>query len=72
LRWITPPLAPRSSSSISKNVIAALCTAFDKKQQLTTEILLAEIHSTQPLSVTRSEEIQSIRAWAKTRTVPAD
>jgi AAA+ superfamily predicted ATPase len=61
-----------SGAEIEQVIIAALYTAFDKKQQLTTEILLAEIRSTQPLSVTRAEEVQSIREWAKTRTVPAD
>jgi AAA+ superfamily predicted ATPase len=61
-----------SGAEIEQSIIAGLYTAFDKKQQLTTEILLAEIHSTQPLSVTRAEEIESIRAWAKSRTVPAD
>jgi hypothetical protein len=49
-----------------------LYTAFDRKQQLTTAILLEEIRGTQPLSVTRAEEIQAIREWAKSRAVPAD
>jgi hypothetical protein len=49
-----------------------LYTAFAQKQQLTTEILLAEIGGTQPLSVTRAEDIQAIRDWAKNRAVPAD
>jgi len=42
------------------------------KQQLDTEILIVEIQGTQPLSVTRAEEVASIRQWAKTRAVPAD
>jgi len=49
-----------------------LYTAFGLKQQLSTEILLAEIGATQPLSVTRAEEITAIRGWAKSRAVPAD
>ncbi len=53
-------------------IIAGLYTAFAQKEQLTTEVLLAEIRSTQPLSVTRAEEVQSIRQWAKTRAAPAD
>jgi hypothetical protein len=52
--------------------VAGLYTAFSQKQQLSTEIVLAEIHATQPLSVTRMEDIQAIREWAKSRTVPAD
>jgi hypothetical protein len=53
-------------------IVAALYTAFAQKQQLTTEVLLQEMHSTQPLSVTRAEEVASIREWAKTRAAPAD
>jgi len=49
-----------------------LYTAFSQKRQLSTDVLIAEIHATQPLSVTRAEEIQSIRDWAKSRAVPAD
>ncbi|HEY6384203.1 MAG TPA: hypothetical protein VIX91_00815 [Candidatus Acidoferrum sp.] len=49
-----------------------MSTAFAQKQRLTTEILLAEIRATQPLSVTRAEEVESIRQWAKTRAAPAD
>jgi len=61
-----------SGAEIEQVIVAALYTAFNAKQQLTTEILIAEIQSTRPLSVTRAEEVQSIRDWAKTRAVPAD
>ena len=61
-----------SGAEIEQAIIAGLYTAFAQKQQLTTEILLAEIHSTQPLSVTRAEEVEAIREWAKTRAAPAD
>ena len=61
-----------SGAEIEQVIVAALYTAFNAKQQLNTEILLAEIQATQPLSVTRAEEVQSIREWAKTRAVPAD
>jgi len=61
-----------SGAEIEQSIVAALYTAFDQKAQLTTAILLSEIRSTQPLSVTRAEDIQSIRAWAKTRASPAD
>jgi len=49
-----------------------LYTAFGQKQQLTTEILLGQIRGTQPLSVTRAEDVQAIREWAKARAVAAD
>ena len=61
-----------SGAEIEQVIVAGLYTAFNAKQQLNTEILLAEIQGTQPLSVTRAEEVQSLREWAKTRAVPAD
>jgi ATP-dependent 26S proteasome regulatory subunit len=61
-----------SGAEIEQAIIAALYTAFSARQQLTTEIVIAEIQSTRPLSVTRAEEVQAIREWAKTRAVPAD
>jgi SpoVK/Ycf46/Vps4 family AAA+-type ATPase len=61
-----------SGAEIEQAIIAGLYTAFAQKEHLTTEVLLAEIRSTQPLSVTRAEEVQSIRQWAKTRAAPAD
>ncbi len=61
-----------SGAEIEQAIISALYSAFAQKQQLTTEILVAEIRSTQPLSVTRAEEVESIRQWAKTRAAAAD
>ena len=61
-----------SGAEIEQAIVSGLYTAFSQKQQLSTEILLAEIKSTQPLSVTRAKEIASIRDWAKNRAVPAD
>jgi ATP-dependent 26S proteasome regulatory subunit len=61
-----------SGAEIEQAIVAGLYTAFAQKQQLSTEILIGEIRGTQPLSVTRAEDIQAIRDWAKTRAVPAD
>jgi SpoVK/Ycf46/Vps4 family AAA+-type ATPase len=61
-----------SGAEIEQVIVAGLYTAFSQKQQLSTNILLAEIQGTRPLSVTRAEEITSIRNWARTRAVPAD
>jgi len=61
-----------SGAEIEQAIVASLYTAFNAKQQLSTEVLLGEIQSTQPLSVTRAEEVQAIREWAKTRAVSAD
>src|SRR5439155_23099642 len=61
-----------SCAEIEQAIVSGLYTAFAQKQQLNTEILVAEIRGTQPLSVTRAEDIQAIRDWAKKRAVPAD
>jgi SpoVK/Ycf46/Vps4 family AAA+-type ATPase len=61
-----------SGAEIEQSIAAALYTAFNAKQQLSTEILVAEIRSTQPLSVTRGEDVAAIRDWARTRAVAAD
>src|SRR5271166_3853272 len=61
-----------SGAEIEQAIVSGLYTAFSQKQQLSTETLLGEIRSTQPLSVTRAEEITAIRDWAKNRAVPAD
>jgi len=61
-----------SGAEIEQAIVAGLYTAFNRKQQLSTDILLEEIHATQPLSVTRAEEITAIREWARNRAVPAD
>jgi len=61
-----------SGAEIEQAIAAGLYTAFNKKQPLSTEILSGEIAGTQPLSVTRAEEITAIREWAKNRAVPAE
>jgi SpoVK/Ycf46/Vps4 family AAA+-type ATPase len=61
-----------SGAEIEQSIVAGLYTAFGLKQQLSTEILLGEIRGTQPLSVTRAEDIAGIREWSKSRTVGAD
>lgn len=61
-----------SGAEIEAVILSGLYTAFDRKQDLTNSILLEEIKGTQPLSVTRAEEVQAIRDWARTRTVPAN
>src|SRR6266446_5281436 len=60
-----------SGAEIEQAVVAALYTAFARRAELTTEHILEEIKATRPLSVTRAEEIDALREWAKGRTVPA-
>jgi hypothetical protein len=61
-----------SGAEIEAVILSGLYTAFDRKQQLTNEILLEELKTTRPLSITRSEEVDAIREWARSRAVPAD
>jgi SpoVK/Ycf46/Vps4 family AAA+-type ATPase len=61
-----------SGAEIEQSIVAGLYTAFSKQQQLSTAILLEELRSTRPLSVTRAEDISKLRAWARDRAVPAN
>ena len=58
-----------SGSEIEQAVVAALYRALHRKQPLTTDLLLEEISHTVPLSVTRSEDINQLRAMAQGRFV---
>ncbi len=60
-----------SGAEVEQAVVAALYTAFARRAELTTEHILEEIKATRPLSLTRAEEIDALREWAKGRTVPA-
>jgi SpoVK/Ycf46/Vps4 family AAA+-type ATPase len=61
-----------SGSEIEEVVVSALYTAFAGHDSLDTEALRSEVRATRPLSVTMSEHIQALRAWAKGRTVRAN
>jgi hypothetical protein len=62
-----------SGAEIEQAVVSGLYAAFSRNQQkLNTEILLEELRSTRPLSVTRAEDIATLRAWARDRAVPAN
>jgi ATP-dependent 26S proteasome regulatory subunit len=60
-----------SGAEIDAAVQTALYAAFSSKQAVSTQGLLDALRATVPLSTTRSEEIQTLRAWAKLRAVPA-
>ncbi len=60
-----------SGAEIDAAVQTALYAAFSEKKQLTTQLLLDALAQTVPLSVTRAEEIDQLREWARTRAVPA-
>ncbi len=61
-----------SGAEIEEAVKSALYSAFGQKASLTTDMLLQELHSTYPLSVTLKEKIDALRDWARERAVPAN
>jgi SpoVK/Ycf46/Vps4 family AAA+-type ATPase len=61
-----------SGAEIEQSIVAGLYTAFSSKQHLSTAILVEECRATRPLSVTRQEDIERLRAWARDRAVPAN
>ena len=61
-----------SGSEIEEVVVSGLYTAFSDEKALTTEALEREIRVTVPLSVTMAEKVDSLRIWAKSRTVSAN
>jgi AAA+ superfamily predicted ATPase len=60
-----------TGAEIEQAVVAALYTAFSGAACLSTELVAAEIRSTRPLSIVRSEYIAALRDWAADRTVSA-
>jgi hypothetical protein len=58
-------------TSEEQAVVSALSTAFSRSTELTTALVLEELRTTRPLSVTRKEEVDGLREWAKTRAVLA-
>jgi len=53
-------------------VVSGLFDAYAAKGDLTTEILIATLRNSPPLSVTMAEKIDELRAWSQGRCVPAD
>jgi ATP-dependent 26S proteasome regulatory subunit len=60
-----------SGAEIDAVVQTAMYSAYATKNAVTTEGMIEALHSTVPLSTTRAEEIQALRAWASQRAVPA-
>jgi ATP-dependent 26S proteasome regulatory subunit len=58
-----------SGAEIESALQGAMYAAFSGKQELSSEDLLTALSSTVPLSVTRAEEIATLREWAKDRAV---
>jgi SpoVK/Ycf46/Vps4 family AAA+-type ATPase len=61
-----------SGAEIEQAVIGALHGAFADRADLTTERVVEALRGSPPLSVTMSEKVAKLRAWAERRCVPAD
>ena len=59
-----------SGAEIEQAVIAGLYRALHRKQALCTELVLQEIRETVPLSISRREDVEHLRALARERFVP--
>jgi len=59
-----------SGAEIEQAVIAALLGALHEGRELDTDLLVAEIRATVPLSVSRREDVQRLRALVRERFVP--
>ena len=60
-----------SGAEIEQAIVSALYAAYADKRVLDEAGVLAELRNTRPLSVLMAEQVQALRAWASTRTVPA-
>lgn len=60
-----------SGSEIEQVVVSAQYQALAIKKPLDTELLLAEIEKTRPLSVVMGEQVAQLQQWASDRTVMA-
>jgi SpoVK/Ycf46/Vps4 family AAA+-type ATPase len=59
-----------SGAELEQAVIAALYRALHERDKLGTDHLLEEIDGTRPLSVSRREDLERLRALARDRFVP--
>jgi SpoVK/Ycf46/Vps4 family AAA+-type ATPase len=61
-----------SGAEIEQAIVSGLYAAHAEQRTLDTDLLMAEIRGTRPLSVLMAEQVEALRAWALERTVPAD
>ncbi len=61
-----------SGAEIEQGIASSLYSAFSQKAPLSTDMILKEIQSTYPLSVTMREKVDGLREWARERAVPAN
>ncbi len=61
-----------SGAEIEQAVVSALYAAHADSAPLSQDHVLGELRNTRPLSVLMAEQVEGLREWARTRTVPAD
>ena len=61
-----------SGAEIEQAIVSALYTAHADKRPVDEACVLGELRNTRPLSVLMAEQVQGLREWARSRTVPAD
>ena len=61
-----------SGAEIEQAIVSALYTAHAENRPVDQVCLLGELRNTRPLSVLMAEQVQGLRDWARSRTVPAD
>ncbi len=60
-----------SGAEIEQAIVSALYAAHAEKRPVDEKRLLDELKNTRPLSVLMAEQVNGLREWARTRTVPA-
>jgi SpoVK/Ycf46/Vps4 family AAA+-type ATPase len=61
-----------SGAEIEQAIVSAIYAAQAARSTLSSQLILAEIKRTRPLSVVMAERIEELRRWAKDRTVACD
>ena len=61
-----------SGAEIEQAVVSALYAAHADGLPVDEARLLSEVKATRPLSVLMAEQVNALRDWARSRTVPAD
>ena len=60
-----------NGAEIEQAVISALYRSTSKKETISNQHIVEQLHSTKPLAVIKQEDVAMLRDWAKDRTVPA-
>ena len=61
-----------SGAEIEQAILSAMHSAFALGRELETQGIVDALRQSPPLSVTRAEQVEALRAWAADRCVPAD